>query len=214
MNQHPYPVPDPRNPGAPPSLVFFEEDAIPNPKASQDAGVPIFDNVVYARVLVPGQSKSDVKYEVYRKRPDGSEKLSEQYRFGSAFNQWREKQQPPDSGTPLDRVPYLNKAQIETLRHVNIFTEQQLAQVSDTALQHIGMGARELRAQAQARLAEGGKDAVLTKQASEIEELKARCDSLERLLREATAQTQGFTKPRRRRKISDEPDMPDMEETA
>lgn len=189
MSAHPYPVGDPRNPNAQPLLVFFEEETEPNLRASKEHGVPMFDNLVIAKVMMPGDSKSDVKYEVYRKRPDGSEKLSHQDRFGEAYEQWRKGNAPTGTGTPLTEVPWIDRATAETFKARQVYTLQQLAELSDQLIAGFPRG-MHWREKARAMLAEGGKDAELTRLAEENAEMKERLSNMERMLSEQQAKAQ------------------------
>jgi len=190
------------DPRFPPCLVFFDEEAVKNEVESANRGVPVFDNVVFARVLAAGQKQADAKYEVWRRRADGTEsfKPTSFRRFQKLFEEWREKRTSTDAGTPLEMWPALDRAMVETLRHLNIYSVQQLAALSDSYLQNIGMGARELRAKAQAFLAQGAGIADIQRMAAEIEELKRRLREAEIAAQETNSRTNGFDPPERRRR--------------
>lgn len=174
MSQIPYQYKRPgEDPKIPPSLVFFEDKAIKNQRASTEAGMPIFDAVTFAKIVAPGQRNSEVVIEVYRKFPDGTERMRpEGQHLHGLFRQWQEKSGPQNAGTPLDQWPVIDIAQAEMFRFQHVYTVQQLAELPDGVLQHIGRGAREMRAKAQAWLAQASENVDVGKMASEIEELK------------------------------------------
>ena len=77
------------------------------------------------------------------------------------------------------RVPWLNVAQVRELQYLNIKTLEQLAGLSDTAIQHIGMGGMEMRKKAIAYIEAGKSSAELTRSVARISELERECARLQ-----------------------------------
>lgn len=142
-------------------LRFFKQ-AVPNAVKSQEAGREICDQVDYVSIIVPGS-----KDEVIEKVGESQKK-----RFAAQYEHWLKTQEQPPEGQPLDRVPWLNVAQIRELQYLNIKTLEQLAGLSDTAIQHIGMGGRDLRSKAQAYIEAGKGTAELSRLVARISELE------------------------------------------
>lgn len=66
------------------------------------------------------------------------------------YDHWKRGQDMPTEGTPLEAWPGIAPGQISRLRDMHIRTVEDLATVTDAALDKIGMGARELQRRAMA----------------------------------------------------------------
>lgn len=120
------------------NLRFFIEP-VQNQAKTLEAGRPIYDQVEMVAINVPGS-----KDEVVKKVNDDVKA-----KFGPQYARWKQTQEQPVDGTPLSMVPWLNAAQVREMQAINIKTLEQLASLSDTAVQKIGMGGQELRRKAQ-----------------------------------------------------------------
>lgn len=157
------------------SVCFFVERAERNQRASDIAGTPQYDRVVVATIKSPGQKESEASYEVVRCNADGARKERHiMARVRPAFEAWEREQTLSDTGMPLELWPAIDVTQVAALKHVNVYTVEQLAQLPDGTLPKTGLGlqAREVRTRAQAYL-----DAA--KGASKFEALAARLEKLE-----------------------------------
>ena len=140
----------------------FYTDAIENKTQSLEAGRPIYMQIDFVAINVPGS-----RDEVIRK-VDAEIKQ----RFGAQYEHWKKTQEQPTEGQPLDMVPWLNVAQIRELQALNIKSLEQLAGLSDTAIQHIGMGGHDLRKKAQAYMASATGSAEVQRLITRISELE------------------------------------------
>lgn len=173
--------------GTPPLVLFFEEKAIKDERASRD-GPPIFDTVHQVRVVVAGSRGGEGPvYEMWRRKHDGAEKNGEGFkRFGKPYSEWRAGKTPADTGTPLEQWPLMDVAMVATLKASHVYTVQQLADLPDSALDtSIRRGGREWRAKAQAWLEESRSAAgdvearaTIARQQAEIDELKGQVRQL------------------------------------
>jgi hypothetical protein len=154
-----------REPG--PILRFFIEPT-ENKAKSAEAGRPIYDNVEMISIINPGSKDEFIK------KVDANAKE----RFGRQYEHWKRTQEQPAEGTPLEMVPFLNPAQVKELRAINIPTLEHLANLTDTAIQKIGMGGLELVRKAQAYLKAAGDNSVVTKLVAENQRLKAEIETL------------------------------------
>ena len=64
------------------------------------------------------------------------------------YEAWKDGQEEPVNGTPIEAWPGISKGQLAQLRLLNIRSVEDLASVNDAALDRIGMGARALREKA------------------------------------------------------------------
>lgn len=99
------------------------------------------------------------------------------------YERWKQGQEDPVEGTPLDVWPAMTKGMIDALRMINIRSIEDLAETNDAGLENIGMGARVLRDKARhylkAREGEGALAEALSQRDNTIEDLRRRLDELE-----------------------------------
>lgn len=148
--------------------TFFVE-AVELPAQSAAEGRPVFRDVEYVRILIPGDSKTEVIHKV-------SDKIRMEYR--AEYEHWKRTQQQAVVGTPLEQWPGASASFIKTCKHFNVFSVESLAEMSDGLLGNLGMGAREMRERARAWLASAKDNAVAEKLAAENSQLQAQIDSL------------------------------------
>lgn len=140
----------------------FHMEAVENKGRSLEAGRPIYDQIEMVGINVPGS-----KDEVVKKVNDDVKA-----KFGQQYTHWKRTQEQPVDGTLLSMVPWLNLAQVKEMQAINIHTLEQLASLSDTAVQKIGMGGVELRKKALAYMASAQGNADLQRLHDRIAELE------------------------------------------
>lgn len=119
------------------------------------------------------------------------------------YEHWKKGQDMPTEGTPLEAWPGIAPGQIARLRDMHIRTVEDLATVTDSALDNIGMGARALQRQAQAFVNNIDASATAARQAkleAENETLKAQLAELAEVVKAMKAEEK---KPGRFRKAAD-----------
>lgn len=127
---------------------------------SKEAGLPIYDDVIMVSVIQPGEKEeTKVLASEWHKR-----------RFPKQWENFEKGLEQTASGTPLDHLFPGEPSTILTLKSFNIFTIQQMAAVSDTALASIPMG-RTLQDRAKAYLgsAHSGESEALKQRVAELE---------------------------------------------
>ena len=152
-------------------IPVFYTRAVEDKEATLKQGRPMFRDVAYVQILVPGNNK-DIMDRA------GNQEATQ--RWPRQWAAYQNGQEQVLEGTPLGEWPLMRPAQIAQLNAVNIRTVEQIADASDAAMQGIGMGARELQAKAKAYLAsakdskgaEALQDEVVTLKA-EVERLTA-----------------------------------------
>jgi hypothetical protein len=154
-------------------IVTFFQDTVPNAKKSADAGYPINDLVDKAMLRNPGsRDETPVKCS--------DEKFLREY--GDLYEQWKKTKEQPVDGLPLEMWPPLPKNLVEDWRYWKVRSVQQLADLTDTACQKMGMGMMEWRKKAQAWLAQAADHAAGQRLVSENEQLKREVDRLSKQL--------------------------------
>lgn len=138
---------------------------------SKEAGRPIFEDREVVTIIIGGDKHSEVVREV---EPYDRE------RFGEAYAKFKRGLEGKDqiSGTPLQQWPLMKPSQIREFEAINIYTVEQLAALSDTMKQNIGMGAHELVAAAKAFLDAAAGGALAGQLAAENERLKQDMEAL------------------------------------
>lgn len=148
----------------------FYMDTVKDELASRDAGREIHREVERVRIIIPGAVASIVVKNVDN---------SHRERWPEAYQAFKAGREQPLSGTALSEWPVLNRAMVEELHHLQIRTVEELANLSDIQVQHIGMGGQMLRARAKAYLDEAEHEALTTRLTAENDVMRSRIGALE-----------------------------------
>lgn len=157
-----------REAGAPESVpqiaVGFCMNPIPDKKQSAQKGYPVFRDREYIKILVPGDKNS----EYFQPSTDIDRK-----KFPNAYQGFRNRESTPIvEGFPIQQWPQLTRAESMTLKAAGVHTVEAMASVHDGNIGKLGNNARELRAKAQAFLANAKDSAASQVQAAENQALK------------------------------------------
>jgi hypothetical protein len=136
-------------------LVKFFVGAVADDAASQLAGRPIFKDVEWIDIRIPGNRDNVV---IRPLRPTDKDRFPRHY---AAFKA-RIASEPETVGTPLDQWAWrgMTRGRVEELKHYNIRTVEQLAGAPDTVSKNF-MGFHEMKLNARAYLAAAEKNAPL-----------------------------------------------------
>ncbi|AAK94385.1 hypothetical protein Mx8p50 [Myxococcus phage Mx8] len=115
--------------GADRLFVQFGMHAKRDEEETTKAGRPVFKDVEYIRIVVPGDRNNDIF------RPATDEDRGLYRRQYEAFLAGKSDVQV---GTPLKEWPAITRAEVENLAYFKIVTVEQLAAVPDALLQKIG----------------------------------------------------------------------------
>jgi len=149
----------------------FFMDTVPNKARSEKEGRPCFDDVEMVEILIPGDRNS-VAVQMVADR--------HRQRWPRHYNAWKQNQDAPESGTPIDQLPGMTKAQIEELKFFHVKTIEALGELSDSMLTKVtAMGGNALREKAQRWLAATAGEVVSEKLAAENRELRANMDLMQ-----------------------------------
>jgi hypothetical protein len=138
--------------------------------ASEEAGRPIFQDVVYVKIMTPSDQLTQI---------DTIAREDHKARFPRQWMHFQNKQagQQQIVGTPVGEWPQLTASAAEELRALKFFTVELVANANDSQLQRIGMIAgmspNSLRDKARAFLNLANDSAEEAKREAEIAELKA-----------------------------------------
>lgn len=113
-------------------VVFFHKKMRQNDEKTLQEGRPIFDEVVYIKKMVPGDSLNIIDRPMYE---------SDKNEFPMQWAHYMNKQGDDQmiSGTPLIEWPIITTAQAEELRALKFYTVEQVANASDAQIVKIGM---------------------------------------------------------------------------
>lgn len=149
--------------------VEFFYRPVQDPRATETEGRPIFREVPYVRIFMPG----DKSTEVCRKVKD-----DDKMRFAKQWDAFQKGAEPIVNGTPLDQWPLLSVAQIAEFKALHIFTVEALAGVADSTLHQLGIGGRAIVAKAKAFIEDAKGKAPMQALVAENETLKEQIAAL------------------------------------
>lgn len=173
--------------------VEFYMGAVMDGPRSEASGHPVFMDKPFIRIHVPGDQNTviDTKVTPYY-----------QERFKDEFRSFMAGSEAGIAGWRLKEWPVISAAQVKNLEFLSIHTVEQLAGLSDTQVQKVGMGGTDLRAKAQAALAAATDGAVPAAQAAENKRLQDEIEALKAMI--AGASTEERRPPGRPRKETSE----------
>jgi len=165
---------------------------------SEKLGRPIFDNSLMVEVMVPGSRESTPEFEVERTYcpevgldAEGNRMVErspkyEQYRAQVEAFKAQDGQQLV-GGTPISQWPQVDAGTVATLKAAGVFSVEALASVTDANLQHLGMGGRVLREQAQQFLSSREFGLPSAQLSAEVANLRSTVAELENRVHELTS---------------------------
>ena len=161
---------------------FFKQPVY-NKAKSDEENRPIFDTREMVEVKIPGDRNFSFVSEVEDEH---------RARWPKDYEAFQKGLELATTGTPLEEWPnpQLTVGRIEELKHLNIFSVEDLSNVADRDGPQLGMGWRELRKQAQAWLEDAKGGAEMAQLAKENEDLKARLEALERTMAAQASDTE------------------------
>lgn len=158
-------------------MVKFYLGALENTAESEKQGRPIFDEVEFISIAVPGQLD----------RVDRPAWRLDFERFARQYAAFKSGLQAAESGTPLSVWPVIKANQVAELATRNVRTVEQLANIADIDAQKF-MGMNELRQRARDFIEAAKGSAPLTAMRTELEARDAKIALLESQMAEVIAQ--------------------------
>lgn len=150
----------------------FYMDVQPDKASSEREGRPCFRDVEMVEVLVPGDRLNTPHFQVtdvHRKR------------WPRHYAAFRENQEAPVQGTPIDQLPGITKSRVEELKYFHVRTIEQLAAMPDDLLKKAApMDGFALREKAQRWVTATEGNAPAEKLAAENRALKDKMEAMEK----------------------------------
>lgn len=138
----------------PRNYVKFYRQWVRNNFKSKEQGIEVGEHQDFIMIVSPGQTKTEV-----RRKASDADKMQYAQEF-AAYEQGKDMQM---SGTPIELLPGLAAGMADAFKAQYIYTIEQMATVSDMAMQKIGMGAGEIRTRAKNYLAGGSAELAALK---------------------------------------------------
>lgn len=165
-------------------FVQFYTDALELKAESEKQGRPIFKDVAFVRIIVPGDTNN-----IIERVADENDKQ----RFPNAWAKYQNSEVQGTQGTPLEQWPQITRSLLKECKYFEIHTVEALSNISDAHVAKLGMGFGELRNKAKAWLEAAAGTAQITAQAAENEQLK-------QMLADLQAQINDISETKTRRK--------------
>lgn len=160
-------------------IPSFYEKAKPNVAKSKETGKPEYITVEMVRILIPGDTKSEVDRPV---------KDEDKIRWPEQYKRFQEKQagHHQGEGTPLEEFPVLDAAKRATLKAHRIHTVDALSAVTDEQCMVIGEEwCSEMRQHATRYCQIAGDESLIYQTMEQNEALKAEVADLQKQLADA-----------------------------
>lgn len=139
-------------------VQFYTRAVMNNFKSAQE-GRPIFDELDFVRIIIPGDRNNVVDTEVTQEH---------RIRFQEQYDRFKKNQEQAVSGTPLEVWPQMTVGMVAELKAQGIHTVEQLADLPDGLAQKF-MGSFALRQKAKTFLEAAQGQAANTKLEAELE---------------------------------------------
>lgn len=165
-------------------VIRFFRHPVQNDAKTESEGRPIFEDVDFISIRVPGDKLSEIERPV--RETDKSRFPAHWLRYKAGL------EGSPITGTPLEAWPSVTRAQVEELKFFNVRTVEQLADLSDgNAQKFAGIQSLKTKAKAFLELAREGnapierltaqieeRDNLIQTQGRQLAELQAKVDEL------------------------------------
>lgn len=197
------------------NVVCFYYQPMKNNIASQQQGKAVYDKVLMAEIHSPGMKNQIhrpavtvyfndgrmVDYDSGHREGDSNREIPWREWFGESIRQFESGEATPESGTPLETWPKIDVALAASLRDSGIFTVEMIADLADSRLHVLPMGAGVLRDQAKAFLETARGNSQNDKLIAEKAALQAQFDRMQKTIDDLTARLptveNDVTEPRR-----------------
>ncbi len=149
---------------------------------SEQAGYEIWEDIPFLRIFMSGGN-------VHERKATAQDKQN----YSQHWAAFETGQKQAQSGTPLEMWPVMTPARVMSLKLLNIFTVQNLAEAPDTVVQHIGMGGLDLREKARTFVAAAEGNAPIAALQAENAQLKTQLDAMQKQMADIISKVEGKT---------------------
>jgi len=167
-----------------------------NQVESDKANRPIYEDLEYIRIMVPGDKSSVVE----RPMRVGANPKMDNHRFAQEYAAFKQGNADKLFGTPLDEWNGISRSQAKELEYFNVKTVEQLADMADSAAQKFA-GIMPIRAKAKAYIDDANDGAPLAAVHLELAAQKEKSDAQEQQI-QALIEELGETKGKKRREVA------------
>lgn len=168
--------------------VRFHLHPVQDQTASAAEGRPIFKELEYITIMVPGDKDNIVEREVWEQ---------DRARFAKQYQHWKSTGQEAISGTPLEAYPGVTRAQVEELKFFGVRTVEDLAGIADAHAAKF-MGIQALKQKAKTFLAAAAGSVPAHKVQADMEQKDMEIAALQRTLKEMGDKLEQAIKANRR----------------
>ncbi len=155
--------------------VSFYLDAIEFKSESEKAGRPVFKDVPFIKILVPGDTTNIIERKATK---------DDELKFPKAWARFKAQESEAVEGMPLEQWPQVTRSLLKELKYFEVHTVEQLAGLSDGQIAKLGMGFTEYRNKAKAYLAAAAGTASATAQEAENQRLRDQLADLQKQMSE------------------------------
>jgi len=167
-------------------LVVFRLDIIKDEEKSVTEGRPIFRDVDWIKIYIPGDKTTVIDHPAYE---------SDRLRFPQQYARYKQglKEEEQQVGTPLKEWPLVTRSQVEELKFFNLHMVEQIADVADSVKLKVP-GLVSLSQQARIWLDRTKATSDAAKASKKIDDQNSRIGALEIALKDLMEQNERLKK--------------------
>jgi hypothetical protein len=166
--------------------IVFSMEPEQNFAKSEEAGRPIFEDVEYITIMVPGDKDNMPKRPV---------RWSDKQQYAQQYAAFKANKEQVVEGTPLSSLPFMSKAQVLEFQAVGLRTAEQVRDMSDSIGQKF-IGIHSLKKRVTDFLEAAAGAAPLTKMRAELEARDNEIEVLRRAVKDQGDKLAELTKRR------------------
>lgn len=156
---------------------------VPDLSKSDEAGYPIYEDVAWIKILVPGdRTKAYDRPAKLAFEGPNDQVPPDPKRFPEQWNAYKSQSTKATTGLPMEEWQAVTRSEAQMFKRMDIHTVEQLAELPDSSLSWLG--ARKHRDQAKAWLESAKDHAGEARLAREVEQLRAQNEVLQAQLQE------------------------------
>lgn len=171
--------------------VMFYMQVVEDPERTMQEGRKCFREEEYVKIMVPGDRMNVVDRPVQR---TGIMPTDDRLRFSRQYEKFQKQQgQVAHDGTPLSLWPQMPASLAEELKYINVFTVEQLAELSDTYMHKVPQG-HAWKTKAAQFVAAMKDQAQVNKLQGELEKRDVEIESLKQAVADQSARIDALLK--------------------
>lgn len=161
----------------------FYMHPVQNKAESLKAGRPIFEEVEYIVIRIPGDKTTEIK----RPLRFGDTPGHDNHKFAREYEAFKAGNEQSLLGTPLAEWGAITRSQVKEMEHFHIRTVEQLSEMPDSALQNF-RGITTLREKARNYISAAKGEAPLLKMQEDLKERDEKLEAMQAQLNEVIAE--------------------------